>query len=186
MTNWILWLIIGLIVLVGGIAALLNPFPATVAALTIAAWVFIIGGILQLLAVFQIEGWGHRIWAILLGIAFLWLGISLLSNPLAGILSLTIVAAIMFLVSGVAKLFLAFSARGSGYFWAILLSGAISVVLALMIFSNFPQSAAVVLGVLLAVELVTTGATLVAFAFFLRNNREALLSGDWGRGGGTA
>jgi uncharacterized membrane protein HdeD (DUF308 family) len=186
MTNWIFWLIIGLIVLVGGIAALMNPFAATFTAEQIAAWVFIFGGVLQLVAIFQVEGWGRRIWAILLGIAFLWLGISLLTNPLAGIVSLTIVAAIMFLVSGVAKLFLAFSARGSGYFWAILLSGAISVVLALMIFSNFPESAAVVLGVLLAVELITTGATLVAFAFFLRNNKEALLSGEWGEGGGNA
>ena len=168
MSGWIWWLLIGAVLVIGGVAALLNPFAATVTAEQIAAWFFIFGGILQVLAVFQGEGWGARIWALVLAVVFLWLGISLLGNPLAGILSLTLVAAMMCMAAGSAKICLPCLARGSGYFWPMVLSGAISVILALMVFSNFPQSAAVLLGLLLAVELLSSGVTLIAYAFVLR------------------
>ncbi|RBI83717.1 hypothetical protein DRV85_15370 [Rhodosalinus halophilus] len=169
MSGWFWWMLVGILFIVGGVVALFNPFAATVTAERVAAWFFIFGGLLQVVAVFQVSGWGARIWALVLAAVFLWLGVSLLSNPLAGILTLTIVAAIMFLASGIAKIFFSFAVRGSGYFWAMLLSGAISVVLALMVFSNFPQSAAVLLGVLLAVELLSSGATLISYALYLRS-----------------
>jgi uncharacterized membrane protein HdeD (DUF308 family) len=168
MTGWILWLLIGAISLLGGIAALLNPFAATLAATTLAAWIFVFTGVLQVVGVFQTQGWGARLWGLILALAFLWLGVTILGNPLRGMISLTIVAALMFLASGIAKILFAFRVRGSGYFLWALLSGAVSVILALMVFTNFPQSAAVVLGVLLAVELIATGITLISFAFLLR------------------
>ena len=176
MTHWIFWLLIGIIAVVGGVVALFNPFAATFTAEQIAAWFFIISGALQVVAVFRIEGWGRRIWALIVAAAFLWLGLSLLVNPLAGILSLTLVAAFMFLVTGIAKIFFSFSTRGSGYFWVVMLSGVISVILAVMVFSNFPQSAIVLLGILLAVELLSSGAALIAFAFYLRENKDELLA----------
>jgi membrane protein HdeD len=170
MTNWVLWLLIGIITVLGGIFALLNPFAATLAATTLAAWVFIIAGALQLLGIFQTEGWGARIWGLILALAFIWLGISILGNPLAGMMSLTIVAGIMFLATGIAKIIFAFRIRGSGYFIWALLSGLVSLILGVMVFTNFPYSAAVVLGVLLAVELISSGITLVTFALLLKNS----------------
>lgn len=170
MTNWLLWMVIGVLTLLGGVFALLNPFAATLAATTLAAWVFIIAGGLQLVGVFRTEGWGARIWTLILALAFLWLGITILGNPLRGIVSLTIMAALMFIATGIAKIIFAFSIRGSGYFVWALLSGAVSLILGVMVFTNFPQSAAVVLGVLLAVELIATGITLISFALLLRNN----------------
>jgi uncharacterized membrane protein HdeD (DUF308 family) len=187
MRNWILWLLIGIITILGGVFALFNPFAATLAATTLAAWVFIIAGALQLVGVFQTEGWGARIWGLILALAFIWLGISILGNPLAGMMSLTIVAGIMFIATGIAKIIFAFRIRGSGYFiWAIL-SGIVSLILGFMVFTNFPYSAAVVLGVLLAVELISSGITLVTFALLLKNSprRLAALTGP-GRGSGPA
>ncbi len=170
MTNWLLWLIVGLLSVLGGIFAILNPFAATLAATTLAAWVFIIAGALQVVGVFQTEGWGARIWGLILALAFIWLGISILGNPLQGVLSLTVVAGIMFLATGIAKIIFAFRIRESGYFvWAIL-SGLVSLILGIMVFTNFPYSAAVVLGILLAVELISSGITLITFALLLKNS----------------
>ena len=170
MTGWILWLLIGAITLLGGIFALLNPFAATLAATTLAAWIFLITGVLQIVGVFQTEGWGARLWGLILALAFLWLGITILANPLKGVISLTLVAGLMFIATGIAKILFAFRIRGSGYFIWALLSGAVSLILGIMVFTNFPQSAAVLLGLLLAVELVATGITLISFALLLRNN----------------
>ena len=180
MTGWIWWLIIGVVLLIGGIVALLNPFAATITAQQLTAWIFLFGGIAQLVAVFHVTGWGARIWTFLLAAAFVWLGISLLNHPLAGIVALTIVAAIMFLVTGLAKVIFAFSCRGTGYFWPVLLSGLVSVALAVLVFLNFPQSAAVLLGVLLAVELISSGVTLISFALFARGIREPAAQGNAG------
>ena len=170
MTNWILWLLIGAITLLGGIFALLNPFAATLAATTLAAWIFLFTGVLQIVGLFRTDGWGARLWGLILAVAFIWLGITILADPLRGVISLTLVAGMMFVATGIAKVIFAFRIRGSGYFMLTLLSGLVSLALGVMVFTNFPQSAAVVLGVLLAVELIATGITLISFALLLRNS----------------
>lgn len=168
MSNWILWLFIGAIAVIGGIFALLNPLVATLAAEQLAGWLFLVVGILQVIAGFREEGWGAKLWVLLLGVLAIVLGVALLGNPLAGILALTTVAAVLFLAGGLTKIVLAFSLEDRSYFWPILLSGAVSVILAIMIFANFPQSAAVLLGVLLGVDLISNGVAVIAMALALR------------------
>lgn len=161
MGSRVMWIIVGVISFLAGILALANPLAATLTAEMLAGWGFLIVGILQVVFAFRDIGWGARVWAILIGAAFVLTGIALLGNPFAGIISLTMLVAILFLVGGVSKIIISFSLpRGAG-FWLMLLSGALSLVLALMIFSNFPQSAAVILGVLLAVELISNGVAMI-------------------------
>ena len=168
MGNWILWVIIGVIAVAGGIMALLNPFVATLAAEQLAGWLFLVVGLLQIIGGFREEGWGTKLWVILLGVLAVVLGVSLLSNPLAGILALTTVVAILFVVGGLTKIVLAFSLEDRSFFWMILLSGAVSLILGLMVFSNFPQSAVVLLGVLLGIDLISNGIAVIAMALALR------------------
>ena len=169
----ILWSIIGIVSIIGGIMALLNPFAATLAATVIAGWVFIIVGIMQIIGTFTDKEATGKIWMILLGALAIWVGYAILNNPLAGVVALTTVVAISFLVAGLFKLVLAFSLEDRRFFWLILISGAVSVILAVMIFSNFPQSAGVVLGVLLGVDLISNGATMLAVAMSSRSEAEA-------------
>ncbi|WP_375687057.1 HdeD family acid-resistance protein [Pseudooceanicola sp. LIPI14-2-Ac024] len=168
MGNWIIWLCLGILAVIGGIFALLNPFAATVATTQIVAWFFLIGGILQIIAIFQVKGGWSKLWAGVLALVYIWLGITLIANPLQGVVTLTIVVAILFMVSGIAKIIYAFGMEERSYMWLMLLSGAISIILSIMIFTNFPGSAVVSLGILLAVELLVSGASLIAFAMGLR------------------
>lgn len=163
MANKFFWIVLGVLSIIGGIFCLLNPLSATIAATTIAAWVFIAVGLLQIFGSFRQEGAGSKIWSILLGAIAVFLGYSIFQNPLAGVLALTTVVAMAFLGVGIAKVLLAFSIEDRSYFWVFLLSGAVSVVLALMIFMNFPQSAVAVLGILLGVDLLSNGTSLIAF-----------------------
>lgn len=170
MKHWYLLLAAGLIAIVGGIAALLNPMAATLTATVLAAWMFIIVGVVLISTVFSEMGWGRRLWTILLGAVAVWVGMNILGNPLAGVLGLTLVVGISFLAEGVVKLILAWGTRGSPYFWMVLISGAISVLLGGMILSNFPQSAATILGILLAIDLISTGLSIVALSLHARDN----------------
>ena len=161
MTNWIWWLIAGALSLIGGIFALANPLAATLTVTLLAGWTFILVGILTIVSAFSDQGWGARILAILLGVLVLLLGINLIAEPLAGTITLTVAVGIMLGVAGIFRIILGFSAKFAQLRWAMILSGALSILLSIMIFSNFPESAAVMLGVFLAVELISNGVSLI-------------------------
>lgn len=168
------WLaLLGAISFIGGILALANPFGATLAAALLAAWTFVLFGVLQIIQAFRVRGWSGFLWSLLLGVVTLAVGISILARPGAGIVSLTVLVAIMFLVLGVVKLMYAFALRPiSGWVW-VLVSGLISLLLGVMILADMPWSAAAVLGILLAVELLSNGVFLLFVAFGLRAARQA-------------
>jgi uncharacterized membrane protein HdeD (DUF308 family) len=84
MKNKTLLVILGVLAILAGIFAILNPLAGSVAVTLITGWSFLIIGVLQLIAVFMETSWGSRIWALLLGALAILAGISLLVNPLAG------------------------------------------------------------------------------------------------------
>ena len=164
MTRSTWWMIGGVLSIIGGLAALFNPLAGSIAAVALAGWAFLILGILQIAGVFMAEGTGNKIWLGLWAALSIYLGISLLSNPLAGMLTLTLAVAILLLVSGATRLIASFDFRGTGAFWALLLSAAVSILLGVMIMANYPVSAASILGVFLGVELLFNGFALVTLA----------------------
>jgi len=173
MGKTILWIILGLISIAGGVIALLSPLMATFVATTIAAWVFILVGLVQIFGAFSAEGLWAKVGNILLGAVAVFLGYSILQNPLAGALALTTLVGILFLSAGILKLIIAFSVEERRAFWLILISGAASVLLAVLVFSNFPYSAAVMLGVLLGIDLISNGVSLIAMSMALRRMERA-------------
>lgn len=167
--SWIWMAVFAVISLIGGVLALLNPFAATLAATLMAGWAFAILGGLQIVQSFQVQGWGGFVWALLFGILTLVVGISLVFNPLAGMVSLTLLVAVLFLAVGVVKIMYSVSLRPvTGWVW-VLVSGIVSVVLGIMILADFPWSATAVLGILLGVELISNGVLFLFVALGLRN-----------------
>ena len=70
----------------------------------------------------------------------------------------------MLLVAGGFRISLGIGATQGALRRAMILSGALLILLAVMIFANFPQSAAVVLGAFVAVELISNGVSQIALA----------------------
>ena len=167
-SSWIWIALLAVISLVGGVLALINPFAATLAATLMAGWAFAILGVVQIVQSFQLRGWGGFIWALLFGVLTLVVGISLIFNPLAGMVSLTLLVAVLFLVLGAIKIMYAFSLRPiAGWGW-VLASGILSLLLGIMILANFPWSAVSVLGILLGIELLSNGVLFLLLALGLR------------------
>ncbi len=167
-----LLLLIGALSLAAGVYALLNPLPATLAATLLAGWAFLVLGLLKVLAAFRLEGWGGRIWTLLLGVVTGLVGVQILADPLGGAIALTFVVAFLFLLSGAAKLVAAVTLREVPFRLLTGLSGVVSIALAVMILTDFPVSAAGVLGILLGVELLSNGVTSIAIGLS-REAREA-------------
>lgn len=169
MKHWFILLIAGIAAVAGGVLALFNPIAATITATTIVAWLFLFMGAMQVVAAFGEMGMGTRIWTAALGALAIAIGGWILTNPIAGTLALTWTIGILFVVEGIVKLVLAFVARRSPYFWVMLLSGALSVVLGGMVLAGFPATALTIPGILLAVDLISTGVTMVALALHMRS-----------------
>jgi len=167
MTKPTYWYILGGLSLVAGFFALFNPVAATLAAETLAGASFLAIGILQLIFSFREEGWKARTWAIVIAIAFIALGVSLLANPLAGIVSLTILTATMLFVAGLGKIFMARTFDNRQAFWAVLISGLLSLALGFMIMLGMPGTLAITLGLFFAVELISSGAMMIALGRYL-------------------
>lgn len=167
-SSWWWMALLAVVSIVGGFMALANPFAASVAATLLAGWFFAILGVIQIVQAFRVTDWSGFLWALAFGVLTLIVGGVLLFDPLAGMVSLTVLVAVLFLVTGIAKTMFAFSLRPvSGWVW-VLVSGLISLLLGVMILANFPWSAQAVLGILLGVELLSNGVLFLFVALGLR------------------
>ncbi|SHJ00017.1 Uncharacterized membrane protein HdeD, DUF308 family [Shimia gijangensis] len=164
MSNWVILFGIGILGIIAGLMALFNPFGASLVVTAIAGWSFLILGILQIFEGLRAQGWSGKMWSILMGVIAVFLGVNLLGEPLKGMLVLTTLVGIMFLASGLFKLIIGLRIENPQLKWAVMFSGIISAFLGFMVLSNLPQSAATMLGVLLAVELLSNGVSMIALA----------------------
>lgn len=173
-SNWYWFVIAGAVLLLGGFISLAKPVVASLTVETMTAIFFIVGGLLQAIQLFRASGASSFIWSLLLGILFVALGVVLLRNPLAGLFSLTLVVASLVGASGIVKIVYAFKLKPlSGWVW-LLISGIISLILTFMIFGNIQASAAITLGVLLAVELISSGIWMLLLGFGFRKVHKEL------------
>ncbi len=162
-------MLLGAFFVLGGILALANPFAASLAVATLVGMVFLLGGALQLWFAFRDDTQPHRLWNGFVGLMGVVAGVFLLADPLGGVLSLTLLLAVLFLLTGAARIVGAFSLKGSPLFWLLLFSGAASLLLGVLILIWFPAAASSLLGLLLGFELIAEGAALVALGFVARN-----------------
>ena len=166
--SWTWWVIAGLLAILGGIYAFFNPVAASLTVTVFAGLMFLVLGIVQIITAIQMREHGGFVWQLLLGILTALTGVLLLTNPLAGMVALSVVVGAAFFGIGVAKVLLGLKIRPrDGWGWVVL-SGAISLLLAALIFGDFPRSAITILGILLAVELLSTGFTFLFCGLAIR------------------
>lgn len=149
-----------------GFACMAWPTVATIALEQLIAWLLVFSGISGL--IFWRGFGGGRIG--LAGFAMaglvLVLGLILLFQPIAGARTLTMILAVVFLVEGLLGITFALALRGqsAGWVWT-LLSALSTLVLAVLIIMGWPSTSVWVIGVLFGLNLLTTGAALLALGY---------------------
>ncbi len=165
MKNWYSWLIIGIISILFGLIAILNPFAASIAVEQLISWIFIVVGAIQIYSAWKTQRFS---WVMLSGVIGLLVGLMMLTNPLAALVSLTTMISILLLLIGVAKLLASWKLRATPYFGFVMFSGLLSVLISIVIFANLPGAAATLLGLLLAIELISNGISLLAYSVIIK------------------
>ena len=156
-SGWdIVW---GVLLIVAGIAILAHAVAATVVSVYFLGWLAVIGGIVALVAgLFRIGKGGF--WpAIISGALLLVLGIVILRNPAVSVVTLTLLAGTLFLMGGVIRIIAAFQIDQNR--WIMVFSGVVSLVLGGIVVFNLLEASFVLLGVLLGVQALVDGITLL-------------------------
>ena len=159
--------ILGIIMLLGGALAFFNPFAASLTVEFVAGAVFFAAGLVQIWMAFtdKTDALGGRVLGGIIGLFFMLFALSLLVNPIAGLITLTFVVAILFAMLGGVRLVYAFRMRPkAGWGW-VAGSGVMSILLALLIVSGLPGAALGILGLFLAIDLTMSGIATLALAW---------------------
>jgi uncharacterized membrane protein HdeD (DUF308 family) len=164
-THWRLFLFQGIIMLVLGILAVIVPMAAALVIAVFVGWLLLISGIVGLIAIFSTRHMPAFVWGLVTAALSIVVGALLIWNPLRGVVTLTIVLTAFFIVEGVFQVVTAFAFRevsGHSLGW-MLVSGIADLVLAVIIIAGWPVSAVWAIGLLVGINLITTGwATLIA------------------------
>ena len=168
------WVIVwGVLLIVAGIVAIVEPAIAAVATALLLAWLFVFAGIVELVYAFQQrahDGFGleGHFRAGRAGAGRLHAGVSR-----ASIASLALLIGAFLVASGVSSVMLAFRLRPKqGWGW-VLFDGVLSIVIAIMIASGWPQNSIDFVGILVGFCLISGGLWRIMLGRALRSDRPA-------------
>ncbi len=164
-------LLIGILLTILGLVAIAMPAASTIFAETWFALILVSAGAAKLVYAFQTRDQGGFVWKLLLSILYVATGVMLFSNPLTGILTLTLLLGSFVLTEGVFELILAFRLRGQQNWTSVLVNSIITLVLGGMILFQWPFNAPWVIGTLVGVSVLFTGVSRVMLSL---NARSAL------------
>ena len=168
--HWSLFLVEGIILTVLGLAAIVVPPLGGLFVTVLLGWLFLIAGIVGIIATLrarQAPGFG---WSLLSAIVAVIAGGVLLWNPLQGLVTLTYVLTAFFIVDGILMIALAITHRRqlSGKWEWMMVNGVVDLILAAIIISGLPGTLAWALGLIVGIDLLFGGASLVAMALEAR------------------
>ena len=170
--HWKAFLIEGILLVILGLAAIIVPPLAGLAITIFLGWMFLISGGAGLALTFWARQMPGFWWSLISAVLAIGAGIILLAQPVRGTLTLTIVVGAYFLAEGVATIMYALEHRrelSARWSW-LLVSGLMDILIAGIIIAGLPGSALWAVGLLVGINMVFGGATLIGMALAARNN----------------
>jgi uncharacterized membrane protein HdeD (DUF308 family) len=156
-TTWSI--VLSVLIMIAGFLAIALPLIAGIAVTLIVGWMLIFAGVLHIVFAFRAGQARMAVWQVLLGLVYGFIGVYILMNPVAGLAGLTFAIAVYLFVEAVLELALGIQLRpapGTGW---LIFDSIITFILAVMIWSTWPSSAAWVVGVLVGISMLFSGMT---------------------------
>ena len=167
--HWKLFLAEGIVMMVLGLLAIAVPEVATLAITIFIGWLFFVGGIFRTISVLQHRTMPGFAWSLLTAVLAIVLGLILILRPISGVLTLTIALAAFFIIEGISAILLAIEHRRHLPSWGwVLFSGLVDLLLAFLIWDGWPSSAGWAIGLLVGINMVFVGLSLIMTALAAR------------------
>ena len=167
--GWLL--VLGIAYVIMGWVAIGYPMAATIAVELLVGYLLLFGGVVSVIGSFFSGNLKNFILIFLSGILYLIVGFLLVTNLKEGIIALTLLLAAFLLVEGFFKIITAFQVKPAKNWIWILVSGVASVILGVMIWAEFPESSAFILGLLVGIYFLINGLGLIMFSFALKDQQ---------------
>jgi uncharacterized membrane protein HdeD (DUF308 family) len=170
-THWRLFMFQGAIMIVLGVLAVAIPITATVVVDSYLGWLFLLSGVVGLIAIFSAKDIPAFLWSLVTAPLSVTIGALLIAKPVKAVLSVTFVLAAFFIAEGIFQIVTSrgyrdIIGRSSGW---MLVSGLSDLALAVIIIFDWSPTSAWVLGLLVGINLITTGWAILMVALAGRN-----------------
>ena len=162
--KWLWFVLLGNLLIVAGIVAILLPALSEIGAGRVLGSVLVISGIVQVAQAMKVTHWRGFVWHVLLGILAVVGGVLIYMNPFAGVITLTLLIAIIFAVHGVTQLGFAMKVRGQPGWRGFLISGLIAIVVSALLLLKLPYSHFFTPATMAGISLLFAGGAYVAMA----------------------
>ncbi len=168
-----LWYLIqGILMMLAGIVALIFPIFSSVTVIILLGWLLILSGALQGISLIGAKNVPH-FWLQLISIALsVLIGFLFLYNPGEGLVALSLLLVVFFIVGGMARIVFALTIRPFQKWGWILASGTLGVLLGVYLLASLPLTAGWLLGLLFGIQLLSEGAALSYMTWTVRNSEK--------------
>jgi uncharacterized membrane protein HdeD (DUF308 family) len=169
--HWKAFLVEGILLVLLGLAAIILPPLASLAVTIFLGWLFLISGVAGLVLTFWARQMPGFWWSLVSAVLAIAAGIILLARPVQGTLTLTIVVGAYFLAEGIATIMYALEHRrelSQRWSW-LLVAGLMDILIAIIIVAGLPGSALWAIGLLVGINLLFGGASLIGMALAARS-----------------
>lgn len=147
----------GFAIMLLGVLCILAPFVTGIAVSTMIAIGVIAAGLVMAVYAFKAGSFGKGAFQFLFGGITIIAGVALLTAPMFGLFALTTVLIAWFLVDGVFSIIAGVRGKGNqGWIW-VTVSGVAGILLAVLLFQQWPDSGTYAVGLLVGIRLIFTG-----------------------------
>ena len=152
---------LGILTVIFGIVAIGSPLITGVAVAVFVGFLLLASGVAQIIHAFKSKQWGTGFWGTVIGVLGVAAGLLMVFRPLVGLVTMTMLLAIYFLVDGISEIIAAFRIKpDQGWGW-VLFNGIIAVLLGFMIWRQWPVSGAWAIGLLVGIHILITGWSMI-------------------------
>jgi len=163
----------GVILAVLGVICLVNVVDATLVTVAFVGLLLALGGIVEIISGFLGGGTGtRRLIHVVIGILYLVVGIWVLTEPIKGVITLTILIAIMLIAEGILRIWWAVT-EAPDWRWLHVGLGIITILLGVWLWTGIPYSG-IVIGFFVGLSLLMAGIAWMALAWALRSAEKSV------------
>lgn len=168
--SWVWFLVLGIAMVVMGLFAISWAclVTVTVAATWLFGFVILASGISIVVHSFSTGRWSGMLMHLLIGIMYIVAGFIIIEQPLEAAVNLTLVIAIILIVSGIFRMVFALVERFTGWPW-VLLNGGITLMMGMLIYKQWPASGLWVIGLFIGIDLIFNGWAWIMLSFGIRS-----------------
>jgi uncharacterized membrane protein HdeD (DUF308 family) len=152
-----------------GIVAIAMPGISSVTFTLILGWLLLFNGIVRIVNSFRSKPIRGFWLSLIVGILYTISGVIVIANPIGAVLTLTWLFGFLLIFEGIVTIISAFvNKTGRSLAWLLGLDGVITLILGILVLSQWPQSAIWLIGLYIGISILMSGLSLLVVALSTR------------------